>query len=100
MSVPDDFMASGGSELGMMSTTSDLRVAMRYCASEQCVLLRLCTRSFMERGADISYLSAFPAENEVLYPPLTYLQPTGDVQLVERRGYSMTIVDVAPHFPT
>ena len=42
VSVPDEFMSRGGSELGMMSTTSDLSVAMRYCASEQCVLLRLC----------------------------------------------------------
>ena len=100
VSVPDEFMSRGGSELGMMSTTSDLSVAMRYCASEQCVLLRLCTRSFMERGADIAYLSAFPSENEVLYPPLTYLQPTGDVEVVERDGAAMTIVDVAPHFPT
>lgn len=63
--VPDEFMRRGGSELGMMSTTSDLSVAMRYCASANCVLLRLCTDSFMNRGADISYLSAFPDENEV-----------------------------------
>ena len=26
-------------------------------------------------GADLHYLSAFPAENEILYPPLTYLRP-------------------------
>ena len=83
-----------------MSTTSDLSVAMHYCASGDCVLLRLLTASFMERGADIAYLSAFPSEHEVLYPPLTYLQPTGCVQLLQAGDCKMTIVDVAPHFPT
>ena len=33
------------------------------------------------RGADIAFLSAFPAEEEYLFPPLTYLEPTpGGVQ--------------------
>ena len=27
-------------------------------------------------GADLHYLSAFPAENEILFPPLTYLRAT------------------------
>tara|TARA_B110001452_G_scaffold188767_1_gene159065 strand:+ start:358 stop:579 length:222 start_codon:yes stop_codon:yes gene_type:complete len=31
----------------------------------------------LQYGADIQWLSAFPEEAEVLYPPLTYLQPTG-----------------------
>ena len=31
----------------------------------------------MNLGCDISFLSAFPHEKELLYPPLTFLQPTG-----------------------
>ena len=31
----------------------------------------------MERGAPLQWLSAFPGESEFLYPPLTYLKPTG-----------------------
>ena len=31
----------------------------------------------MQYGADLQWLSAFPSEAEVLYPPLSYLQPTG-----------------------
>ena len=101
VAVPEQFMEQGGSELGLMSTTSSLRVAMLYCASRACVLLRLCTQSFMERGADIAYLSTFPAEDEVLYPPLTYLQPTGEVEKVQPDNNStLTIVDVTPFFPT
>jgi hypothetical protein len=42
----------------------------------KCVLLLcLTTSSFMTRGADLTWLSAFPAEREKLYPPLTYLEP-------------------------
>ena len=101
VAVPAEFMERGGSELGLMSTTSSLRVAMLYCASRACVLLRLCTTSFMERGADIAYLSTFPAEDEVLFPPLTYLQPTGEVETVRPGdGSTLTVVDVTPFFPT
>ena len=32
-------------------------------------------------GADVQWLSAFPGEAEILYPPLTYLQPTGRSQV-------------------
>ena len=62
VTAPADFMARGGTELAPMSTTSDLAVAMRYSASVKAVLLRLITDSFIERGPDISFLSAFPGE--------------------------------------
>ena len=39
------------------------------------VLLRVNTKSFIERGADIAYLSAFPSEKEVLFP-VCALRPT------------------------
>ena len=42
---------------------------MEYSASKDALILRLNTSSFMERGADISFLSAFPTEKEVLYAP-------------------------------
>ena len=52
-------------------------------------LLKLVTSSFMQRGADISFLSAFPAENEVVYPPMTFVQPFGDARDIE----GVTVVD-------
>jgi hypothetical protein len=33
--------------------------------------------------ADLAFLSAFPGEKEVLYPPLTHLRPTGRSQKVD-----------------
>ena len=79
-----------------MSTTSNLAVAMRYSASVRAVLLRLITESFYERGPDISFLSAFPGEAEFLFPPLTYLQPTGHVETVVVEGLAYEVVDVRP----
>ena len=52
--------------------------------------------SFMERGADLTYLSAFPEEAEVLYPPLTFLRPTGSRESVTVDGMEFDIVEVAP----
>ena len=55
----------------------------------------------MERGVDISYLSCFPAEAEHLFPPLTYLRPTGSTQAVQLSdGKIVVVVEVEPTFGT
>ena len=76
----EDFIVEGGTDLAPMSTTSDFAVALRYCAGENALLFVLHTDSFMSRGADIAYISCFPQEAEYLFPPLTYLRPTGKVE--------------------
>jgi len=94
--IPDEFLQLGGTELAPMSTTTSLQVAMEYCASKSALILRLNTSSFMERGADIGFLSAFPNEKEVLYPPLTFLRATGAKQTVTVGDGSVTILEVIP----
>ena len=86
----DDFMERGGSELATMSTTSSLEVALRYASSAAPMLLRLKVSTFVERGADISFCSAFPAENEVVYPPMTFILPERI-----REIDNITVIDVA-----
>ena len=81
--VQDDFLRNGGTESAFMSTSSDLSVAVRYCLSENSVLFKIVSQDFMSTGADVQWFSAFPQEAEVLYPPLTYLRPTGRSQTVE-----------------
>ena len=52
-------------------------------------------------SADIQWLSAFPEEAEVLYPPLTHLAPTGALSkdiAVEEFGITFTVVEVEPSF--
>ena len=94
--IPEEFTKLGGTELAPMSTTSDLRVAMAYSASKNALILRLNTSSFMERGADIGFLSAFPDEKEILYPPLTFLRPTGAKQTIVVGDANVPIMEVIP----
>ena len=96
VAIPKPFLKKGGTELAPMSTTSNLKVAMSYSLSAHSVLLRLLTEDFMTRGPDISFLSAFPAEEEFLFPPLTYLSPTGDEETVHVGEATFHIFDVKP----
>jgi len=100
LEAADDFMKQGGTELAFMSTTKDLSVAVRYCLSKQSLLFKIVSDGFMTMGADVQWLSAFPGEAEILYPPLTYLKPTGRSQMVEveRDGqrFSFNVVEVRP----
>lgn len=78
-----------------MSTTSDVRVAVRYAASEHSVLLRLRTKNAMERGADLAWLSAFPGEHEFLFPPLTFLQHVA-MDTVDIGGRPFRVLEMEP----
>ena len=82
----------------LQSTTHDLSVAVRYSQSTSSVLLRLETESFRERGADLTFLSAFPAERECLFPPLTHMRPVGAPHIVHVGALTYTVLDVKPSF--
>ena len=81
-----------------VSTSADLNVALAYSdRAEVRILFKVVTNSFMERGADLQYLSAFPGEVEYLYPPLTFLAPTGVQESVKTRdGVTFTVFEVKP----
>lgn len=85
-----------------MSTSSDINIALA-CSdkAEVRLIFKVITSSFMQRGADLQFLSAFPGEQEFLYPPLTYLQPTGrqqQIDIVRSEGaVTYTVIEVIPH---
>ena len=80
-----------------MSTTTDLRVALSYSMSPCSLLFKVHTKSFLQRGADLQFLSAFPAEREILFPPLTFLRPTGKKTVLEFHDrFRFTVVEVEP----
>jgi len=101
LDVGDKFLADrrGGTEVAPMSTTTDMSVAVHYGLSEGSLLFLLKVDNFMQYGADLQWLSAFPAEAEVLYPPLTYLQPTGRTQMVTVGDNNFKVVEVTPNIP-
>ena len=100
--MPKEFLEKGGTELAPMSKTANLKIAMGYSKpnkTKNAVLLRLRTENFMARGPDISFLSAFPAEVEYLFPPLTFMSPLGDsAETLEIDDASYQVCDVKPVF--
>ena len=98
--VTDAFTKSGGTEQALMSTTTDIGVAVKYSLSSFSLLFKIKAEDFMSMGADLQWLSAFPDEAEFLYPPLTYLEPTGrtsDVSVErEEQVFRFSIVKVIP----
>jgi hypothetical protein len=68
----EDLKKYGGTEMGMMSTTADKRVAMKYSASRSPLILRYKTRG-LTTGLSLRFLSVYPKEDEYLYPPGTFL---------------------------
>ena len=73
-----NFLDNGGTELAPMSTTTNLDVALGYLngmtLSQGAVLFKLAITSKLKMGAELAWLSAFPSEAEVLYPPMTFLE--------------------------
>lgn len=89
----------GGTEVAPMSTTFDLHVATKYGVSQHTLLFKIKVSNLLQFGADLKWLSAFPNEAEVVYPPLTYLQPTGRMQMVKAGDLTFTVCEVIPHIP-
>ena len=85
--MDDKFMIEGGTELAPMSTTAQLWVALKYSqGGDSSVLLWLRTQNFMDRGVDLTWVSAFPHEREFLFPPLTYMRAVRNEPIVVQVG--------------
>lgn len=98
LQIADTFVRTGGSEMACMSTTSSRKVAEDFAQSKSPLLFKFVSTSFMSHGADISFLSVYPGEKEVLYPPLTYLRP---IKLYKETigGAEFQVAEVEPVFP-
>ena len=83
MGLPDafwranEFGVRGGIEAAFMSTTTDRKVAMDYASSSGAAgsgIVFEVQQGMINRGADITFLSMYPHEQEVLFAPLTGLE--------------------------
>jgi hypothetical protein len=93
LELTEDFMLRGGTELGCMSTSTKMDIVAGYAKSQQPLVFRILSDGFMSRGADISWLSLYPTEAEILYPPLTYLKFKRTRRIKDSAG---VVVDVTP----
>jgi hypothetical protein len=102
MVMPQVFEEEGGTELAPMSTTTEVEVALNYALKGKtttALLFRYVTNNSLQRGSELQWLSMFPGENETLYPPLTYVQPTGKVQLLVHNDIQVTVAEVTTTLP-
>jgi hypothetical protein len=99
--IPDAFMEEGGVEMAPMSTTADLAIALKYSAvGKKSVLLRIRNTNFMDMAPTLRWISAFPHEEEHLYPPTTFLKPMYDMpEILKIDDVEYAIVDVEARMP-
>jgi phosphopantetheinyl transferase (holo-ACP synthase) len=95
LTVTPEFQREGGTELACVSTSSSKAQAIKFSESEHPLLFKFTSSNFMSRGAEISFLSVYPSEEEVLYPPGTYLAPD---EMVDEQigGKEVQILSVSP----
>ena len=63
------------------------------------LLLKFSERQGGLRAADLRFLSCYPAEAEHVWPPMTHLQPTGNMEVVRLPALGdakFTVVEVEP----
>ena len=80
----------GGVEFGFMSTTMDKQVALSYASADNRGTVLEIQMGMIDRGADLTWVSQYPHEKEILFSPLTGLETIssrveGQVLIVEMR---------------
>ena len=106
--VTGEFRSNGGTEFAPMSTTTEVEVACGYAIRKRetggALLMKIVTENNLQRGADVRFLSMFPGEAETLFPPLTFMQPTGKEQVMEFKlpgggSFKLCIIEVKTTLP-
>ena len=82
--LPECFMIAkegggkGGVDFAFVSTSTDRTVAANYVGGKEMPILFEFEVGDVDRGASLSFLSQYPNESEILIPPLSYLEVTGE----------------------
>ena len=81
MLQPDALGFKGGCEVAFMSSARSLKVAVFFLNQQQDDsannILEIQIGQ-VDRGASLAWLSQYPEEDEVLFPPLSYIEIVGD----------------------
>ena len=88
----DEFGVRGGVEFGFTSTSTKASVAVGYATlGKKAPLVIRIAQGHVDRGADIHWLSQFPGEGEVLFPPLLSLQVRSSVV-----AHDLLVIELRP----
>jgi hypothetical protein len=77
-----------------MSTSTSKKIVAKYAKSTKPLVVCVISDGFLSCGADVSWLSVYPGEAEILYPPLTYLKFIKMTPIANSSGH---VVYVEPH---
>jgi hypothetical protein len=71
--IKDHYMPlTGGSECAFASTSTEKAVAEGWCkGGAPALIIEFDASNVKDRGVDLSHISMYPQEKEILYPPLT-----------------------------
>jgi hypothetical protein len=90
-----EFLMQGGTELACLSTSESEDVAFKTFADSECPLLfKIISKDFNTHGASIDFLSVYPSEKEILYPPLTFMRCLGTTkeQVPNAQGETVAVL--------
>lgn len=74
---PNEFNVCGGVEFAFTSTTTDEDVARRYARNGKVGMIMSISMGMVDRGAELQWLSQYPAEQEICFAPLTGVEVQG-----------------------
>ena len=110
---PNEHGVKGGIEYGFSSTTTDRSKAVHFATAggmsdgeSTCSTIFEMQMGMVDRGADLSWLSQYPHEREVLLPPLTGIEarrppiamhPTDTNALILMHQYQCTSTNAPMH---
>jgi len=95
--LPDTFVVAregggrGGTEYGFMSTTTSKQVAVQYIGEKNLPVLFEFDVGDIDRGTSLSLISQFPGEDEILVPPFSYVEVTGDSFVMKTKKGKVTV---------
>jgi hypothetical protein len=73
LTVDQQFLSQGGTEMAVMSTTSEKNIALSYAQSDNPFIFKFKTVG-LSRGVNIQFLSLYPKEVEYIYPVIFFKQ--------------------------
>jgi len=92
--IVDRYGAKGGVEFGIMSTTRSMKTAVQYSSHGRVPTIFEIEIGQVDRGGELKWISQFPSEDEVVMPPLSNLEVTGDPYLRSLEGTTTQILIV------
>jgi len=87
----DEYNLRGGVEFAFMSASADREVAIEYATRSPAGIIFQINQPMADRGADLSWLSQYPHEQEVTFPAITSLEVRD-----QRIEGSVVVIELTP----